>query len=394
MTRGNGDLSPWPPWPSSAAACGDDDDASDHRHHRRGRRAREAPPAPKTRPHEGTAAEATGRTEGPTLPRTTEAEGRTAAVSVDPAEHRDSTSASTTTTIKVGMLADLSGAFAPLVQEIVAAQQVYWDNVNANGRHRRPSGRAGHRGQRLRRCRQRREVRDRPRRGRHHQPGHRLAAHRGDRRGPVDDNLVAIPLSWYSGWADPEHRPERVRELHQLLHRVDERARVDEPEPRGRRPSPSSPSPVSTAATAPPAPRWRPRHLGLEVVYDGDGQVTPPSADNPNPDQSAVVVRRSSTPTPTWCGRRSTRRRSARSWASAVGQGLHGAVVGQLADLQLQAARHRAGAAARRVLHRLDVHRHVGHRRARHAGRRRHDDRGPARPARSPTSTSSAGPRR
>ena len=25
--------------------------------------------------------------------------------------------------------------------------------------------------------------------------------------------------------------------------------------------------------------------LGLEVVYDGDGQVTPPSADNPNPDQ-------------------------------------------------------------------------------------------------------------
>ena len=31
------------------------------------------------------------------------------------------------------MLADLSGAFAPLVTEIVEAQKVYWDNVNANG---------------------------------------------------------------------------------------------------------------------------------------------------------------------------------------------------------------------------------------------------------------------
>ena len=29
--------------------------------------------------------------------------------------------------------------------------------------------------------------------------------------------------------------------------------------------------------------------LGLEVVYDGTGQVTPPSADNPNPDQTAVI---------------------------------------------------------------------------------------------------------
>ena len=29
--------------------------------------------------------------------------------------------------------------------------------------------------------------------------------------------------------------------------------------------------------------------LGLEIVYDGAGQVTPPSADNPNPDQSAVT---------------------------------------------------------------------------------------------------------
>jgi len=29
--------------------------------------------------------------------------------------------------------------------------------------------------------------------------------------------------------------------------------------------------------------------LGLEIVYDGAGQVTPPSAENPNPDQSGVI---------------------------------------------------------------------------------------------------------
>ena len=33
----------------------------------------------------------------------------------------------------VGLLADLSGPFAPLVQDIVAAQEVYWDLVNEGG---------------------------------------------------------------------------------------------------------------------------------------------------------------------------------------------------------------------------------------------------------------------
>ncbi|HEX2420508.1 MAG TPA: ABC transporter substrate-binding protein, partial [Acidimicrobiia bacterium] len=34
-------------------------------------------------------------------------------------------------TITVGLLADLTGPFAPLVQDIVAAQEVYWDMINA-----------------------------------------------------------------------------------------------------------------------------------------------------------------------------------------------------------------------------------------------------------------------
>ena len=35
--------------------------------------------------------------------------------------------------IKLGLLADLTGPFSPLVIDITDAQQVYWDNVNANG---------------------------------------------------------------------------------------------------------------------------------------------------------------------------------------------------------------------------------------------------------------------
>jgi ABC-type branched-subunit amino acid transport system substrate-binding protein len=38
-----------------------------------------------------------------------------------------------TKTIKLGLLADLTGIFAPLVIHITDAQQIYWDNVNAAG---------------------------------------------------------------------------------------------------------------------------------------------------------------------------------------------------------------------------------------------------------------------
>ena len=46
---------------------------------------------------------------------------------------------------------------------------------------------------------------------------------------------------------------------------------------------------MSTAATATPGRRQAIEALGLDLVYDGAGQVTPPSADNPNPDQSGVI---------------------------------------------------------------------------------------------------------
>ena len=48
----------------------------------------------------------------------------------------------------------------------------------------------------------------------------------------VDDDLVAIPLTWYSGWADPEIGQNVFESVHDLLHRVDERRSSGCREPR------------------------------------------------------------------------------------------------------------------------------------------------------------------
>ena len=102
------------------------------------------------------------------------------------------------------MLADLSGAFAPLVTEIVEAQEVFWEKVNEEG------GIAGRQIELL--------VEDNA-----YDVATQLEKYEVLRdevaiisqstgsphtsaiaQSLVDDDLVAIPLSWYSGWPDPE----------------------------------------------------------------------------------------------------------------------------------------------------------------------------------------------
>ena len=110
-------------------------------------------------------------------------------------------------TIRIGLNADLSGIFAPLVTQIVEAQEAYWEIVNENG------GIAGRQVELVildngydvpTHLENYEEMSGDERRGRgHDQPVDRLAAHRGHRRALVEDDLIAIPLSWYSGWADP-----------------------------------------------------------------------------------------------------------------------------------------------------------------------------------------------
>lgn len=106
-------------------------------------------------------------------------------------------------TIDIGLLADLSGVFAGLVTPIVTGQEVYWDDVNANG---------GINGLQVNL-----DIQD---------TGYVVDTHVqlydqlkdsvvafGQSTGSPhtvainealqEDGILAIPLTWYSGWTDP-----------------------------------------------------------------------------------------------------------------------------------------------------------------------------------------------
>jgi ABC-type branched-subunit amino acid transport system substrate-binding protein len=221
----------------------------------------------------------------------TEAAGTEAAGTEAPLEFPDEIATDvgvTDDTITIGMLADQSGAFAPLVNEIVAAQQVYWDAVNRDG------GIAGRQVELL--------IEDNA----YDVPTHlekyeilrdQVAMFSQSTGSPhtsaiaqslVDDDLIAIPLSWYSGWPDPEFGAnvfetyttyciESMNGVEWLHNNRDVQtvALVSFPGEYGG----DGDAGARMAAEA----------LGLEIVYDGAGQVTPPSADNPNPDWSGVT---------------------------------------------------------------------------------------------------------
>jgi len=193
------------------------------------------------------------------------------------------------TTIYVGMLADQSGIFSPLVNDIVAAQQVYWDLVNSEG------GIAGRQVELL--------VEDTEYpdmavyRAKYDAFRDEVAIISMSTGSPqtssvaedlVDDELVAIPLTWYSGWADPDFG-QNVFETYtnycvesmnaiEWMHNnrdVETVAIVSFPGEYGQ----------DGAAGA----KMVVEELGLELVYDGEAAVTPPSADNPSPDWSGVI---------------------------------------------------------------------------------------------------------
>ena len=187
-------------------------------------------------------------------------------------------------TIKIGLNADLSGIFAPLVTQIVDGQEAYWEIVNDNG------GIAG------------REVElvildnayDVPT----HLENYDAMAAEGDdgvvifsqstgsphtaatTDALVEDNLLAIPLSWYSGWAD-QAIGENVMELYtnycfESMNGVEYMADVNDastvaivsfPGEYGQ----DGAQGAKIAAEA----------LGLEVVYDGEGAVVPGADQTP-----------------------------------------------------------------------------------------------------------------
>lgn len=197
-------------------------------------------------------------------------------------------------TITVGLLADLSGPFAPLVQDIVAAQEVYWDLVNDGG------GIAGRQIEVI--------VEDtayNPDQHRTKYEGMRdsiamLSQSTGSPQtaGVIDlmleDDMVAIPLTWYSGWGDPSFDESTV--LEQQTNYCFEGMNIVEYLSAGFEAANGAP-PTWAVVTFPGeygqdgafGAKYAIDQLGLELVFDGEGLVTP-TPDDPETEVITGIV--------------------------------------------------------------------------------------------------------
>ncbi|MFP3915603.1 MAG: ABC transporter substrate-binding protein [Actinomycetota bacterium] len=183
-------------------------------------------------------------------------------------------------TITVGLLADLTGIFAPLVQDIVAAQEVYWDLVNEGG------GIAGRQIEL--------EIVDTAYDPDQHRTQYeairdQVAIISQSTGSPhtagiidlmIEDDMVAIPLSWYSGWADPEF--DQGAALEQQTNYCLEAMNVVEwmserfEEENGEAPTWGVVSfPGEYGQDGATGAKHAIEELGLELAFDGEGLVTP-----------------------------------------------------------------------------------------------------------------------
>ena len=218
--------------------------------------------------------------------------------------------------------------------------------------HRRPPDRARHPRQRLRRADAPRELRGDVRRrattGSSCSASRRLTAHRGDRRGAGRGRPDRDPAVVVLGLGRSDDRRERLRDLHQLLPRVDERRdlpRRSEDAPTWR----SSPSQASTGRTARTVPRRPPRRSGSR------SSTTARARWCPGADQTPVITELvNSGADIVWATMNPTT--LAEIMGGAYAQGFAGTVVGQLADVQLPVARHRSRTGLRRAVDALHVH--------------------------------------
>lgn len=185
--------------------------------------------------------------------------------------------------IRIGYNAAVTGIFAATVAPIIEATEVYWEWVNENG------GIAG------------REVvpvildneYDVPK----HLENHEIFAGEGSESvvmigqssgSPhtaataellIDDDLAAIPLTWYSGWADPDFGAN-VFEV-QTTYCVESHNGVSHmSENYGNKVAIIS-FPGEYGQDGATGAKLAAEKLGLEVVYDGEGAVVPGSDQTP-----------------------------------------------------------------------------------------------------------------
>jgi ABC-type branched-subunit amino acid transport system substrate-binding protein len=179
-------------------------------------------------------------------------------------------------TIQVGLLSDLTGPFGPLVSAIVAGHNAYWADVNANG---------GINGLTVElntvdttydvptHIQLYNELKDEVVAFGHSTGSPHTVAINPDLQA---DGILAIPLTWYSGWSDPTinanllpHGAPYCIEAMNLVEYVAGLTGVDAPTIAiASIPGDYGLDSAAGAAMAAEA-------LGLEVVYDGTGAVIP-----------------------------------------------------------------------------------------------------------------------
>lgn len=178
-------------------------------------------------------------------------------------------------TINVGLLSDLSGPFAPLVQAIVTGHEVYWEDVNRNG---------GINGLEVNlvirdnaydvptHLQMYEEIRDEV-----VAIGHSTGSPHTVAALPEfeADGILAIPLTWYSGWTDPafssnlmHHGAPYCLEIQNAISYMVDDIGGAETIAIASVPGDFGLDGAAGAALAAEA-------LGLEVVYDGSGAVIP-----------------------------------------------------------------------------------------------------------------------
>lgn len=223
---------------------------------------------------------------------------------VDPAEI-ETGAGITEDTIRVGLLADLSGIFAPLVVDIVEAHNLYWEMINENG------GIAGRQVEPVvvdagydvpRTIELYQELR---------QDGPEGVAMISLSVGSPhtsaiipemqQDNMVAIPLTWYSGWSDPEFGATVAEmyttyclEAHNALSYMNDKVQEELGEDM-RLAIISFPGEYGEDGAT--GAKMAAEALGVEIVYDGQGQVVP-GADQ-TPIISEIIAAR---PNVVWAG--------------------------------------------------------------------------------------------
>lgn len=178
-------------------------------------------------------------------------------------------------TITVGLLSDLSGPFSPLVQAIVTGHEVYWEEVNENG------GINGLQVELIIRdnayevpvhLQMYEEIRDQV-----VAIGHSTGSPHTVAALPeyIADDMLAVPLTWYSGWTDPtfnsnllHHGTPYCIEAQNAISFISEDVGGASTIAIASMPGDYGLDGAAGAALAAEA-------LGLEVVYDGTGLANP-----------------------------------------------------------------------------------------------------------------------